>query len=162
MSCYWLDASVFIQAYRNAYGFDIAPGFWEALQKYIEKGILRSPTMVLGEITEVKDSLADWARGLEDALFVESDTAVQMAYTPISDHILKTYKRYWAQRFLKGADGWVIAHAQVDKGTVVSQEIDSRRERAKIPVVSRTFGVEHINSYDLLRKLGIKLRYLSP
>jgi hypothetical protein len=39
-----------MQAHRGPYAFDIAPGFWEGLEKHIHDGTIRSPNEVLDEI----------------------------------------------------------------------------------------------------------------
>jgi len=140
MPCYWLDTSVFIQAYQGAYSFDIVPAFWDFLQQQIENGVLRSPEPVLKEIKD-GDQLAAWVDKIKSILSVQPDQSVQSTYQSIADHVRGNYQPYHTNRFLTGADGWVIAQAQVDSGTIVCQENRRKEKRAKIPVISDEFGV---------------------
>jgi uncharacterized protein DUF4411 len=157
MSFFWLDTNVFIQAHRGPYAFDIAPGFWAGLEKGIHGGLIRSPHEVFEELTP-GDWLADWADGVKSDLFVKSDAPVQRAFTPIADHVKTSYPAQWVARFLAKADPWVIAHAQNDHGTIVTLETRTEPTHVKIPIVGDRFGVNSINTYELMRRLGIQLR----
>lgn len=156
MPFFWVDTSVFIQAHQGPYAFDIAPGFWDGLHANAERGLIRSPAMVLGEITG-DDPLAVWARSVKNSLFVDADATVQTAFTPIASHVQTTYRPEFSAEFLAKADPWVIAHAKADSGVIVTQENSRRPSHVKIPVVGRQFGVQCIDTYELMRRLGIKL-----
>jgi hypothetical protein len=133
-----------MQAHRGPYAFDIAPGFWEGLEKHIHDGTIRSPNEVLDEIVP-GDWLASWADGIKGDLFVKSDAPIQKAFTPIADHVTKSYPPQWVAKFLAKADPWVIAHAQVDSGTIVTLETRSEPSHVKIPIVGDHFGLKSIN-----------------
>jgi hypothetical protein len=157
MGYYWLDASVLIQAHQGPYNFDIAPGFWEALSQGADDGHLRSPDMVFQEI-KPGDDLEIWVKAHKDPLFVNADHAVQTKFGPIAAHVHASYSPAWAMKFLAGADPWVIAHAQADSGIVVTLENRLRPARVKIPIICDQFAVESISTYEMLRRLGIKLK----
>ncbi len=162
MPLFWIDTGVLIQAWNGAYAPDIVPGFWEALKKGVADGFLRSPEKVLVEIQEQKDDLSKWVSANLKSLFVPASEAVQAAYGPISSHVVNgSYNPAYVRKFLKGADGWLIAHAQIDTGTVVTWELPRRRSRVKIPEVSKHFGVECRDPFQLLRALGVKLQIAS-
>jgi hypothetical protein len=156
----WLDANVFIQAHRHYYGFNIAPGFWTALEAHARADELRSPQKVLDiEIAINKDPLADWAKQIGTELFVPDGKEEQLAVGKISAHVLGKYPRAQADLFLGKADPWVIAHALVDKGTVVTLEtkVPDNSQTPKIPNVCDQFGIESIDTFELLSRLGVKL-----
>ena len=92
-----------------------------------------------------EDWLASWADGIKGDLFVKSDAPIQKAFTPIADHVTKSYPPQWVAKFLAKADPWVIAHAQVDSGTIVTLETRSEPSHVKIPIVGDHFGLKSIN-----------------
>jgi hypothetical protein len=98
-------------------------------------------------------------------LFVTPDAAVQATYSGIANYIQahRDYSGGQVARFLAGADGWVIAHAQADGGTVVTLEtfVLGRTTRVKIPNVCRQFGVPCMNPYEMLRALGVSFTLAS-
>lgn len=51
---YLLDANVFITAYRQYYGFDIAPSFWQMLQKFGDSKQVVSLKIVKNELCPSK------------------------------------------------------------------------------------------------------------
>jgi hypothetical protein len=157
MSFYWLDTSTLIQAHRGPYAFDIAPGFWDGLEKRILDGLIRSPHEVFEELTP-GDWLADWAANIKSDLFVTSDEPVQKAFTPIADYVKTSYQQPWVGKFLAKADPWLIAHAHNDHGTIVTLETRVNPNNVKIPVVGDYFGIESINTYELMRRVGIQLK----
>ncbi|GIV50097.1 MAG: hypothetical protein KatS3mg038_0618 [Candidatus Kapaibacterium sp.] len=56
---YLLDTSVFIEAFRRYYSFDIAPGFWNALIAHADS--VFSIDRVRDEINKNRDDLSKWA-----------------------------------------------------------------------------------------------------
>lgn len=54
---YFLDSSVFIEAARRYYAFDIAPGFWQALITFARKEMVRSVDRVKKEMDRGNDDL---------------------------------------------------------------------------------------------------------
>lgn len=157
---YWLDANVFIQAHRNYYRFNIVPGFWAALESHARTGELRSPQKVLDiEIAINNDQLADWSKAIGAALFVPDGKDEQQAVGKITAYVLNKYPRAQANLFLAKADPWVIAHALIDKGTVVTHEsrVPDDSQVPKIPNVCDQFGIKTINTFELLDRLGVRL-----
>lgn len=57
------------------------------------------------------------------------------------------------------ADGWIVAFAHAKSGIVVTQEIYAAqiKNRIKIPNACEAFGVNYVNTYDMLRSLKIRL-----
>lgn len=154
---HWLDSNVLIDAKNDAYGFDIAPGFWEFLEEGIRDQRFLLPDAVRGEIIERDDELAGWVRGLPNGSIILPDQQVQALYGDIADHVTNGgYRNY--RRFLAGADGWLIAHARVDAGIVVSQEVTAGNGlEAKVPDIGRRFGVDVIRRQRFMQDLGVRL-----
>ncbi len=159
---YLLDSDVFMQAQRMYYAFDVAPAFWDALIKHSKKGNVFSIDKVLDEIERGKDELTDWANGDFNPAFLSTRSgAVIKAYGEVINNVLANtqYKDAAKETFGSGADGWLIAYAKSEGFTVVTLEQSEplSRKEVKIPDVCNVFGVPWINTFQMLRNLGIKL-----
>ncbi|HOJ34444.1 MAG TPA: DUF4411 family protein [Candidatus Hydrogenedentes bacterium] len=166
---YCLDTNVYIEAHRSYYAFDIAPGFWEGLVQLAKKQMICSPSLVYKEITDGQcdDKLAEWAKVNGDLLFVEPDDSTQRAFIEIADLVTCLYQPQHVQKFLSGADPWVIALAKAHQLTVVTQESPKNipenhkgkiEGKIKIPNVCKHVGVEYRDTFALLREQMIVLR----
>ena len=159
MPDHWLDSNVFIEGKKGPYGFDIAPRFWALLDELIEDGRISCPTMVYDELLDVQDDLAAWAQKRRTSgLFVQPPEQVQETYREVLGYVMQQYPENQAQRrFLNRADPWVIAHAIVQGGTVVSLEgrDPSASQQVKVPNVCDHFEVLCVNTYQMLRDLGV-------
>lgn len=62
--------------------------------------------------------------------------------------------------FARGADGWLVAYARVTGAIVVTHERTDPKRRNKVPLpnVCEHFGVEYIDTFDMLRHLGFQFR----
>lgn len=60
--------------------------------------------------------------------------------------------------FARCSDGWLIAYAKVKGLTVVTHEKFNAYIKRKIPIpnVCKVFNVQYIDTFNMLRKLGIK------
>lgn len=149
-----------MEASKGPYGFDIAPGFWHLLDQQIQMGIIASSSRVFDEITP-GDDLFDWARNRRNSgLFVEPARVVQGVYGHIADHVQANYPSNQAAKFLRGADAWVIAHASITGGKVVTLEkrVPSNSTKPKIPNICDRFSIQTIDTYGMLRELGAAFR----
>ena len=154
---HWLDSDVLINAKNDAYGFDIAPGFWEFLEEGVAEGQILLPDAVAQEIHQRDDELSDWVKGLPNGSVVIPNQDVQGAYGPIADHVQNGDYPNKA-KFLAGADGWLIAHAQNDEGIVVSQETRAGAgPEAKVPDIGNHFGVNVIRRHEFMQEFGVIL-----
>ena len=156
---FWLDTSVFTQANRGGYAFDVNPGFWDWLESEIVAGTLRSTAIVYDEIVHPnpaeRDDLAEWAIRMDaHGFFVIPSPEVISEFTPIADHVHGSCDRAEADGFLSGADPWIIAHAKCGNGIVVTQEkpVGADSKKVKIPNICTRFGVQHIDTVELLRR----------
>jgi len=159
-----LDADVFMEAARRYYAFDIAPGFWQALIRHARAGTVLSVDRVKTEIDRGNDDLKNWSN---------SDFQSWFAATEVDD-VMDAYRRImeWASNqrqfteaakaeFARGdnADAWVVAHALAKGCVVVTHEQFQRESRSRIliPNVCRAFSVQYLDTFQMLRALGVKL-----
>lgn len=162
-----LDTNVFIGAYRFYYAFDIAPGFWVKLLAKAECGIIVSIEQVLDEILrghnpnspEEPDELSQWATSEFIPYFERVDTEVITAYTDIVNWVAQSdsYSDAAKQEFASVADGWLIAYARAKEACLVTHEKEKRKGKVPIPDVCDQFGVEYINTYEMMRRIGLIL-----
>jgi hypothetical protein len=161
---FWLDADILIQSKNGLYSFEIALPFWSFLDEQVRIGTIRSSTKIYGEILKREDKgdkLTLWVKNRRTGgMFVVPKRDVQNTYGHIADYTMQKYsqRRAKAADFLSGGDGWIIAHAQCDGGTVVSHEsrVDKSSMTPKIPNVCTDFGVPCIGLAQMLTTLHFK------
>jgi hypothetical protein len=157
-----LDASVFIEASRRYYAFDLVPAFWETLIEHASRGQLESIDKIKAELDRGKDQLTQWANGsfagafasTEDDDFVDSYREI-IAWMNGQSQFLAMAKA----EFASGADGWLVAYAIVKERLVVTQEVGASDARRKVPIpnVCRAFGLQPcIDTFQMLRLLGVR------
>jgi hypothetical protein len=159
---YVLDTNVLIEAHRRYYGFDLCPGFWTAIVRKHHENRVFSIDRVKQEIARGKDKLDKWAKlKAPDTFFKKTDGK------PIIDQFGKMIE--WVQgesqyapeakaAFAQAADGWLIAYAKAGELIVVTHEVYSPEAKARVPIpnVSRQFAVEYVNTFEMLRELGVQ------
>ncbi len=160
MAAYWLDTDVYIQAANGVLAFDIAPDFWDLLVQKANEEIIGSPRYVCIELVDISgrdDQIAKWAkeRRQEGKLFVDPDDEVLAYFTAIADHVNQTCDQAEGDKFLNGADAWVIAHAMAGGAVAVSQEklVGIGSKMVKVPNICAHFDVPCIRTDQLLRDL---------
>ena len=164
LSKYVLDANVFIQAARAYYAFDLAPAFWQALFDYASNGRLLSIDRVKEEIEQGKDELAKWASGTFHKWFASTnENDVLQAYGGIMQwaQAQPQYSAAAKAEFadVKNADAWLVAYAQAKGYVVVTLEQPAPNAQRTIPIpnVCQAFSIPFIDSFAMLRALGVKL-----
>lgn len=161
MFSFWLDTDSLVRPSAEGYRFAILPRFWEFLEEQGKQQVIVSSVRVLEEL-EVKskkpDDLLIWARKQQGTLFLEPGKDVQEAFKVIADKVANT-PRYYPQhvhKFLSGADPWLIAHAKVFGGKVVTfEKSEPNSHNVKIPDVAGEFGVLCLNIYDALSEMRV-------
>ncbi|MEX2376179.1 MAG: DUF4411 family protein [Dehalococcoidia bacterium] len=162
---YWLDANVLIDAKNGHFSFEVAPGFWDCLVELAVSGCLRSPLLVLAELTDGNDELAKWAKNNAGVLFCDPSEEVQHKYNEIADYVRGYYDEAFAKTFLEKADAWHIAHAACEGGRVVTSETPSRTQppprnsKAKIPDVAKAFDVECMSMNGMLIAADVQITF---
>ena len=164
-----LDTSVFVQAHRNYYSQDICPGFWDLLDHFAKSDHILSIDRVSDEIfaPEVPDDLSVWAKQAPPGLFTStSDQAVVDAFKRMQKWVQGTaqFSAEAKETFAEVADGWVTAYAKAHSAVVVTQEVFSAevKKRVPIPNVCQAFGVDCIDTFEMLRRLGGKFNWQQP
>ncbi len=158
---YVIDTSVFVQAARVYYAFDLAPKFWDTLIDLGATGRICSIDRVKKELERGKDMLAEWAgTHFSHAFKTTDDPEIVRQFSEIMIWVNEQGQFFNEAKtgFAKGADGWLIAHALVYKQVVVTQEVEAPYTRAKVPIpnVCKKFDVHCINTFEMLRELGIR------
>lgn len=166
-TAYLLDSDVFITAKNTYYAFDICPGFWESLLHHHRSNLVFSIDRVRSELLAGRptEDLVQWVKQTVPASFFHAveDDRVPDRYAEIMLWAQR-HPRYFDEakaKFAAGADGWLVAYAMVHGCTVVTNERpepDSRRT-IKIPDVCQQFNVQFVNTFDLLRKLRVRLDF---
>ena len=159
---YVLDANVFIEASRHYYAFDIAPRFWQILIDHGRSGDLLSIDRIKQELVRGKDELAEWANNDFHENFVSTE----------DDDVIAAYRRImiWSQdhsqftpsakaEFASVADGWLVAYALAKHCIVVTREqFDANiRRRVKIPNACQAFSIKYVDTFQMMRELGVKV-----
>lgn len=159
---YLLDTDIFISAARSYYAFDVAPGFWQALIEQARNGRVLSIDRVKDEIMRGKDELAKWAKDKFKNWFVSTgDRQVISSYRQIMAWVVdqRQYFDPAKEEFANNADGWLVAYAAAYRCTVTTNEKfePNIQRRVKIPNVCREFNVPYVDTFEMLRALGIRL-----
>lgn len=157
---YLVDANVLIEAKNRYYAFDIAPGFWDWLERASQNRLACSIVEVRDELLQGDDALADWARA-HPGFFMPIDQGTQQHFGPLSAW---AYSRNYTQAALAGfasdqADYLLIAYAREHQHVVVTHEQsrpDARR-RVLIPDACLAMGVSTVDTFEMLRATGAML-----
>lgn len=156
-----LDANTLIEAKNRYYQMSFCPGYWTWLTRTKQAGRLSSVESVGVELRRGNDELAQWVLAEADLFMPESDEATQLAFSEVATHIAGqsvTMKAGALEEFLSGADPWLIAKARVTGHTIVTHERLNPADRRKflIPNVCVHYGIECINTFDMLDRLDAR------
>jgi hypothetical protein len=154
-----LDTNVFIEAHRRYYAFDICPGYWAALIAHHGGNRLCSIDRVRNELLALADALSQWAQQLPGSFFEgTSDPSVTAWFGRIVAWVQAQPQFFPAAKaaFAAGADGWLIAYAKAQGLVIATNEVPNPaiKRRVPIPDVCNAFGVNYIQTFDMLRALG--------
>lgn len=159
---YLFDANILVEAHNRYYGLDFAPGFWEFIEREAQNMTLKSNDMVLAELKGYGDALSQWVDDKKDDVFNISseEIEIQNNFAEIANYV-NTHLVYSAAekaRFLRGADPWLIAACRYMDATLVTHEVlvPGNSTKVKIPNIAREFGVNIINTFNMIRSLGGK------
>jgi len=158
---YLLDANTLIEAKNRYYQMSFCPGYWTWLTRNKQAGHLSSVESVGAELRRGNDELAQWVVAQADLFMSESDEATQLAFAEIAVHIAgqaAMMKAGALEEFLSGADPWLIAKARITGQSIVTHERLNLADRRKflIPNVCMHYGIECINTFDMLDRLDAR------
>jgi hypothetical protein len=156
-----LDANVFIEAAQRYYAFDLAPRFWESLIHHAKNDRIRSIDRVQTELERGNDDLAAWAKADFDNWFVSTDEPdVAESYGNIMAWVEAQVQFSDAAKadFAGGADGWLLAYCKVKGCIVVTHEAPAPDAKRKVPIpnVCQAFEVQFVDTFEMLRTLGVR------
>lgn len=161
-----IDANTIIQSSQKYYAFDIAPGYWESLLTSAKQGKIISIDKVFKEIDkyEFEDDLKKWVKN--DFHFAFKSTDNEQVLSNYSLVIKKAVDNPQYSGFAKAefaaferADAWLIAYAKTHGCLLVTDETfePNIKRRVKIPNICKEFNIEYINTFEMIRRLKIKL-----
>lgn len=157
---YILDTNIFIDSKNRYYSFEICPGFWDAIE--VNKKIT-TIEMVVDEIKRYEDNLARW---FQDSSFknkiIKIDEEIQRNFSEIAEYVNNLDKKDSEKnKFLSGADPWLIATCKTYGYFLVTSEvavgIDSKK--IKIPNICEVFEVKYISLFEMLKREKIKFYF---
>ncbi len=160
-----LDSNVFIEAAKRYYAFDIAPTFWQELVRHARSGRLFSIDRVYDELMKGGDELARWAK--RDFLSYFASTADQEVLEAYGEIINWAYAQAQFTEAAKhdfaradNADAWLVAYAKAKGCVVVTHEQYKPEVKSKIPIpnICRAFGIQYVDTFTMLRQLGVTFR----
>ena len=124
MPDFWIDTDSLVTPSRGPYRFATLPKFWEFLEQKARDGVIASSEFVLRELIGSGDQLEAWAKRQQGIFFQSPDQAVQETFRQIAESVRcnRRYALHHVAYFLNSADPWIIAHAVVLGGRVVTFE----------------------------------------
>jgi hypothetical protein len=161
---YLLDTNVFIEAARRYYAFDIAPAFWQALISLAADGHVRSIDRVKTEINRGKDDLSAWVNNhFHESFATTGEPNVLAEYGDIivwslsQDQFTDAAKADFARA--ENADAWLVAYATAYGYVLVTHEELNLNVQRRIPIpnVCQEFNVLYVDTFQMLRALGVRL-----
>ena len=162
---YILDSDVMITAKNTYYDPNFCVGFWQCLIDQHLAGNVVSIDKVKDEINAPNgtDVLKDWVADVApDSLFETTQaTDVLTSYGQILTWVNARTQLVQAARddYASSADGWLCAYCHARGHTLVTLEVGAphSRARVKIPDVCDAHGIEHCNTFEMLRQLGVQI-----
>lgn len=150
---YCLDTNVFIQAWNNYYSPAKAASYWEILDDLAKNGLIFSPVDVKKEIEKSDDDLKKWIKKRE-YFFRKPDERVTLKVGEILAQFSGLVDNVKGRSL---ADPWVIALAEVEGAIVVTKEgMSESDKKIRIPDVCKARGIECIDDFTFIDRMGIK------
>lgn len=119
------------------------------MEDSIREGVLIAPEIVLVELKRKDDGLYQWAKN-QKGLFIPLNTEIQAIHTDI----INAYPRLIdSSKNRSMCDPWVIALAQLQRCTLVTEESRGSEKKPKIPDVCGNLGIKCIRIADLIEEL---------
>ena len=164
---YILDTNVILKAQATYYRPTICPGFWEFMTYRHLAELLFSLDIVHDELLANPD---EYAKEYMSVWLAQNSSAEQFFLNTKHKSVRREHRRMrqiikantsynqsQVEKFIDGADLWLIAYAKVYGCVVVTEEQPAKPSSSKvsIPDICRQFGVPCRNTFDMLEELGI-------
>jgi hypothetical protein len=162
MTLYLVDANTLIRAHGDFYPIDRLPGFWEWLFDKAEKGAVKMPSQIYGEVSKSPDLLGQWLRRTEvaEAIVLNEPTSAPHVQRVLDEGYGISLTDVELEEI--GKDPFLIAAALAGSDRVVVTRETSKpkalRKNRKVPDVCNFFGIEPITDYELYRRLNFSLK----
>ena len=152
-------------AHHHYYAPDFCPAFWDCVLRHFHTGRLLSIDKVRDEVIS-PEALVKWTKDAPDGLFVSTaEQPVTDAYRNVMAWVNGNaqFRLEAREKFSREADGWLVAYAQAHAAIVVTDEKlePDAKKRVPLPNVCRQFNVRCLNTFEMLRQLGVQFD-LSP
>jgi hypothetical protein len=160
VSIYWIDSGVLIGAKNTLYAPELVPVFWTFIEAQLKNGNVRMPKKCFDEVTDGNDWLAKWCKQRKNIghfCCKSSSREVQDYFATIAAHVIANNSQHSAAEFLKGGDGWVMAHAAVTGGFVVTEELRNKyKSKVKIPTLCKELHprIPWKATHEMCKELG--------
>jgi hypothetical protein len=111
------------------------------------------------------DDLAQWSsRRTLSGFFISTDDSVVIDhYREIASWVYEQgqFKDEAKAEFSQNADGWLLACVKAKEMVLVPHEVFSPDVRKKVPMpnVCREFGVDYLDTFQMLRELGVRFHW---
>lgn len=152
---YCVDTSAVLEWWERSYAPDVFPTFWTGIKELIDAGLLIAPDEVRAELVN-PPALVGWLDANGSGAFRPLDAALQASVKHVVTEI-RDRCRAIGIPLRPGdfkADPFVVALARiVPDCVVVTEERAHPNGRPKIPDICSWYGLECINSLELLRRL---------
>jgi len=146
-----VDTSAFLDAWERYYSPDVFSSLWNQLDELVQKRTIIISTEVYNEMKKKSDGVVQWARSHRSYCVTPNDEIFLGVRT-----IMKQFPNFVNHhKDRSGADPFVIATAQLEKGTVVTAEKPGKKNDPKIPDVCSYFGVPCLSLLQMFRELHI-------
>lgn len=152
-----------MEAVRRYYAFDLVPAFWDHLIRLASEGRICSVDRIKKQLEDGNDKLAEWIKegNLRNVFASTEQDDVIQAYREIMIWVQNNTQFFDAakQKFADDPDGWLVAYAKAKQKIVVTHEEyrPDVKKRVPIPNICRQFGVVYVNTFDMLRALGVTI-----
>ncbi|TPW35219.1 DUF4411 family protein [Oecophyllibacter saccharovorans] len=159
-----VDTCIFIESAKIHHPMDIFPSLWgKLLETAGDKWFTCKP--VANEIKDWGDDVFSWFDGLKkthpEAILDHSPEDIQKGFADITQGIVDNahYKPFAKEKFLSGADPWLLAFGRARGYKIVTREtiIDPNiKKRIKIPNVCKDYNIDCLNLNEFLRYVSFK------
>jgi len=143
----------------------LVPGFWDSLIINHQHSIIFSIDKVNNEIKDYGDELSDWvSRSMPSTCFIATNISPIVSFygdmqrwAILNTQFTSAAKAEFAEE--RNADCWLVACAKHNDWTLVTEEKLnlSKKNKVLIPNVCKTFGVRYLDTFAMLKELGVKL-----
>ena len=148
------DTSAFVEAWSRRYPIKMFAPLWQALDSLAKDGIVFASEEVLKEIDKTDDELKVWVAE-RPFIFKALTEDVQRE---VSNILAKHPRLVNSNKNRSMADPWVVAHAIVERATVVTEENTIKGKRPKIPEVCADMKIPCINILEFMERLKMEFK----